>query len=117
MSITAFDVILAPFPYTDKPKIKWRPALVLTNESFNSSHNHLILAMITTAKHSSWESDARLHDYKKAKLPCPSIVRMKIFTIEMGFMGRYIGRITTSDQERVRAAVGKIILPQSSIID
>jgi len=63
------------------------------------------------------EERRKIARLQKSQVAMPLYCSHENFTIEMGFMGRYIGRITTSDQERVRAAVGKIILPQSSIID
>ncbi len=35
-----------------------RPALVVSPASFNDQHDHLVLAMITTAKRTRWVSDS-----------------------------------------------------------
>jgi len=48
-----FDVVVAPFPLTDKETQIKRPALVLSSQKFNEEINHCVLAMITSAKHST----------------------------------------------------------------
>ena len=56
MTFNAFDVIVVPFPFTDRDTTKRRPALVISNALFNQQHDQLILAMITTTDN-VWSSD------------------------------------------------------------
>ena len=48
-----WDIIIVPFPFTNQPGSKRRPALVLSTSGFNR-HGQIILAMITTAGHHPW---------------------------------------------------------------
>ena len=44
-----WDVVVVPFPFSDRPGHKRRPALVLTNLSFNRA-GHTVLCMITSSE-------------------------------------------------------------------
>ena len=55
-----YQVAVVPFPFSEK-FYKKGPAVILTDEVYNSSHQNLVLAMITTAK-KSWQSDLKLID-------------------------------------------------------
>ncbi|ABL65668.1 hypothetical protein Cpha266_1647 [Chlorobium phaeobacteroides DSM 266] len=45
-----YDIVVVPFPFTEKRAVKHRPAVVLSTSRFNENHDHLTLAMITSAK-------------------------------------------------------------------
>lgn len=55
-----WDVVVVPFPFTDVPVVKRRPALVLSNSQFQNDHHHVVCGMITSAAHSDWPSDVPL---------------------------------------------------------
>lgn len=99
-----FDIVVVPFPFIDSPTTKPRPALVLSARSFNSAHSASVLAMITTAARSRWPSDVAIH-YAAAGLQAPSVVRLKIFTLENSLIARRVGVLAESDRSRVSAAV------------
>ena len=50
MHCDRWQVVAVPFPFSERPGAKRRPALVLSNGSFNRA-GHTVLAMITTAGH------------------------------------------------------------------
>ena len=56
-AFAAFDVVVVPFPFTDRDASKRRPALVLTQAAFNQTTQHSVLAMITSADQSAWLGD------------------------------------------------------------
>jgi hypothetical protein len=72
--------VTVPFPLTDKPAAKKRPALVLSNTTFNRS-GHTVLAMITTKGHRPWPGDSEIEDYSSAGLNLQCQVRLKMFTL------------------------------------
>ena len=82
MIFDANDVIIVPFPFTDRATTKRRPAVVLSNAAFNTATGHVIAAMITSAKQSAWSSDVAITDLAAAGLAVPCVVRMKLFTLE-----------------------------------
>ena len=93
-----FAVVVVPFPFTDQNASKKRPALVLSSGLFNDSSGHCVLAMITTAKHSSWWLDVAISELQCAGLTSPSIVRMKLFTLDNRLIIRQSGVLASNDQ-------------------
>ncbi len=98
-----FDVVVVPFPFTDRPAFKRRPALVASVRHFNDRHDRLILAMITAAARSDWPSDVHIQDWRAAGLAVPCRVRLKLFTLEKRLIVRRVGALATQDREAVRA--------------
>ena len=105
----AFDVVVVPFPFTDRLAEKRRPALVLSSSSFNTPSGHSVLAMITSREHSPWPLDVALEDLSAAGLSAPSRVRMKLFTLDHRLVLRRIGSLADGDREAVRAAVDGLL--------
>jgi len=58
-----WDVIVIPFPFTERAGTKHRPALDLSQRSFNES-GHTVLAMITTKSRRSWPGDTEIDKYR-----------------------------------------------------
>lgn len=105
MTFKSHDIVVVYFPFIDSPVKKRRPALVISSGEFNGNHDQLILAMITTAKHSSWQSDIKLVDYADAHLAVPSIVRLKLFTLEKSMVIRRLGHLSKKDKNAVNASL------------
>jgi mRNA-degrading endonuclease toxin of MazEF toxin-antitoxin module len=106
----AFDVVVVPFPFTDRSSNKRRPALVISDaSSFNNQVGQSVLAMITSARHSDWPLDVDITDLDTAGLPAASVVRMKLFTLDNQLVLRKAGALAADDQERVSRALGKLL--------
>jgi mRNA-degrading endonuclease toxin of MazEF toxin-antitoxin module len=110
MTYEAFDVVVVPFPFTDRATSKRRPALVVSDaQRFNQPVGQAVLAMITSAKNSDWPLDSEIQDLDTAGLPSPSIVRMKLFTLDQQLILRKAGVLGSEDRERVRQALGCLL--------
>lgn len=106
----AFDVVVVPFPFTDKATTRRRPALVLSSHSrFNGATGQAVMAMITSARNSDWPLDTEIRDLDTAGLPSPSIVRMKLFTLDTRFVLRKAGHLEGEDRERVYLALKRLM--------
>jgi len=105
MDYNPFDVVVVPFPFTEKLAEKRRPALIVSSNTFNKQHDHLILAMITTAKNSIWRSDIQLHDWKSANLIVPCKVRFKLFTLDQKLITMRLGCLSHQDKDSVKSAM------------
>lgn len=102
MTYDPFDVVVVPFPFTDSAKTKRRPALVLSEKkNFGSIIEHTVLAMITSQKNDPWPLDIAIEGKKQSGLTAPSIVRMKLFTLDNRFIIRKIGKLTKNDKTKV----------------
>jgi mRNA interferase MazF len=106
VTFEAHDVVVVPFPFTERAAAKRRPALVLSlAAAFNLAAGHCVLAMITTARHEPWPLDVPLADLAAAGLRSPSIVRMKLFTLDARLIARRIGALGTRDRRAVAGAL------------
>jgi len=95
-----WDVVLVPFPFTEAPGAKRRPALALSNPAFNRS-GHTVLAMITTREHNPWPGDTEIEHHRAAGLPLRCLVRLKLFTLDNHLILRRLGSLAPSDAARV----------------
>ena len=104
-----FDVVVVPFPFTDSSRSKRRPALVLSQKTdFNAIIEHSVLSMITSQKNEPWPLDVPVKNKKQSGLAAPSVVRMKLFTLDNRFIIRKIGHLSKSDQVNVKENLKKI---------
>jgi len=110
VTFEAFDVVVVPFPFTDRSSSKRRPALVISDAtSFNNRAGQSVLAMITSARHSDWPLDVEITDLDSAGLPASSVVRMKLFTLDNQLVLRKAGTLAEDDQQRVSRALRKLL--------
>ncbi len=105
-----YDIVVIPFPFTEKKAVKHRPAVVVSTTLFNERHNHLTLAMITSAKNSSWDSDVTIQEWKTAALMVPCKIRFKLFTLPKELILRRLGRLSSNDREVLNNTAGKYLI-------
>jgi len=107
----AFDVVVVPFPFTDRETTKRRPALVLSDaKNFNQPVGQSVLAMITSASHSAWSLDINITDIDAAGLTSASVIRMKLFTLDHQLIIRKAGSLAAKDRATVKKNL-KTLLP------
>ena len=93
--------MLVSFPFTDSPRGKRRPALVLAD----AGDGDTLLARISTRQPSGPE-DVILSDWDRAGLLLPSCVRLhKLATLNAGLLVRDIGELSPNDLGRVASAL------------
>lgn len=110
MTYDCFDVVVVPFPFTDRTASKRRPALVISSaDTFNGSAGHSVLAMITSSVNEGWPLDVRITDLPSAGLSSPSVVRMKLFTLDHQLIERKAGALSEADRKSVRAAIRRLL--------
>ena len=109
MTFDALDVVVIPFPFTDRADAKRRPALVVSSRQFNRGHQHAVLAMITTAAGTDWPSDVPLRDWSKAGLSVPCRVRLKLFTLDAALVIKRLGALSDRDRLATRRALRRFL--------
>lgn len=98
----AGDVIVVPFPYSDRLAQKRRPALVVSDDRLHALG--LIWAvMITSAKNAPQPQDFAISDLARAGLSAPSVVRPT--KIARPSRRRKVGRDRRFDDRGPRAFV------------
>jgi mRNA interferase MazF len=99
--LDAFDVVVVPFPYSDRLAEKRRPALVISNRAL-APFGLIWVAMITSADNEPWSCDVPIEDLASAGLPARSVVRpAKIASIEPARVLRRAGRLDTAAARKV----------------
>ncbi len=104
-----FAVVRVPFPFTDRQAQKRRPALVLSQPDFQQASGHLLLAMITSARQSSWPLDWPIGDRKAAGLPHDCVVRLKLFTLDERLVLDDLGALGGGDRVGVATELAKLL--------
>ena len=110
VTFNTFDVVRVPFPFTDKKASKFRPALVLSDaSSFNVPSGHAVMAMITSADNPPWPLDTPVRNLATAGLPSASIVRCKIFTLDVRLVSNVVGTLSDDDRKQVQASLSALM--------
>jgi mRNA interferase MazF len=110
MSFDRYAVVVVLFPFTDRDEQKRRPAVVLSSrERFGAPAGHSVLAMVTSASHARWPLDVPIADHGAAGLPAPSVVRMKLFTLDDRLVQRQAGTLSERDQAAVRLSLDRLL--------
>ncbi len=104
MTFEPFDIVVVPFPFTDRMAARRRPALVLSSAEFNRGHRHSILAMITSTS-AEWPSDIVIEDWRESGLTVPCKVRLKLFTLDDDRVLRKLGTLSPRDREAMESAL------------
>ncbi len=111
MTYDAFDVVVVPFPFTDRKATKRRPALVLSRaDTFGDRIGHSVLAMITSQGNAPWPLDVPIADGDSAGLSSPSVVRMKLFSLDNRLILRRAGRLARPDQQAVSGSLKQLLV-------
>ncbi len=104
----AYDTVRIYFPYSDKPKSKYRPAVILSQEHFNIANGKVVVAMLTAATHSSWTFDTKITNYLECGLDKPSFVRFKLFTLKSDLIEKPLGRLSPIDRLKVAESFNQL---------
>ena len=102
LTLQAFDIVVVPFPFTDRAATKRRPALVLSNAHFNQQSQHAVMAMITSAEQFAWPGDCSIRDLTAAGLTTACLVRLKLFTLDERLVIRKAGALAAADQKKLQ---------------
>lgn len=105
------DVVLVPFEFTDRSGTKFRPAVVITSDEYQRTSPDLLLAAVTGNVNAlPHPGDHALSDWERAGLRRPSLVQMKVTTVEQGVIQQKLGRLSKRDLQAVeqglRVALG-----------
>ena len=112
-AINKFVVAKVPFPLTDRQAQKRRPALVLSQPDFQQASGHLLLAMITSARQSSWPLDWPIEDIEAAGLRQNCVVRLKLFTLDERLVLDSLGALGAGDRAGVARQLDRLLATES----
>lgn len=98
MIFDRYATVVVPFPFADVPVLKRRPAIIVSGKEFNLRNSSTVVAMITTAKASSWPSDVLISDLQTAGLPQTCVVRWRFATIPNELILKKLGEFAPLDR-------------------
>lgn len=107
MAYTRGDVVLVPFPFRDQATTRVRPAVVLSEDTYNQ-HGDLIVAAITTHP-PRFPSDYQLADWQAANLVAPSVIRIQLATIAESRVVHRIGQFSSVDLVEVETRLKQVL--------
>ena len=109
-----YSIVLVPFPFDDLTSSKVRPAVCLT--SAMGTHNHVVLAFISSVIPANLESSDLLLDpnaagFEHTGLKVVSVLRLhRMVTVSASIIKRKLGALPTNAQtearDRLRALFG-----------
>jgi mRNA interferase MazF len=105
----AFSVLRVPFPFTDRAVQRRRPAVVISGPDVQRGSAHVLLAMITTARRSSWPLDWPIQDLAPSGQRVPCCVRLKLFSLDERLILGQLGRLAAGDRSGVRANLQRLL--------
>jgi mRNA interferase MazF len=108
--LDAFDIVIVPFPYSDRLAEKRRPGVIVSNRKLHAL-GVVWIVMVTSADNPGWPGDVPIADLKRSGLPAPSIIRpAKIASIDPARILRKAGRLDKATarivSQRVRGSIG-----------
>ena len=106
--ISPGDIVWVPFPFVEVPRVRERPALVVSVQTLASKMQLLWVLMITSAANKGWQGDVSLEqDFAACGLNVPCVIRTaKISTIEMD-RARRSGALSADLLAQVRAKLAQ----------
>ena len=110
MNVQQKELVLLPYPFSDMEGKKVRPALVVSNDSFNKKSADCVMVPLTTViKDEPYSIVIAQKNLSSGKLLKQSRVRAdKVFCIEKNLIIMKIGMLKTETFDKVKEKVFKI---------
>jgi len=106
-----WDIVLVPFPFSDLSTTKRRPGLVVSPDAYDSSGPDLVIAFMTSRLGlPPRPGDHRIRFWKESGLPKPSLLRMKLATIQQEIVVKKIGRLFQGERSDVQGVLRDFFL-------
>ena len=107
------DIILIPFPFTDFSTFKQRPAVVISSDHFNQTHQDVIVAAITSHIPDHIAEDEYLlsvDELKPTGLPKASLIKLgKIVTIDQRLIRKRLGALPEKTPGKIILKLHKVV--------
>lgn len=104
------QVVLVRFPFTDQYGSKQRPAVVISNHTYNRLRPDVILMAITSRIHQTpGFGETNIQNWQAAGLLKPSTVKPVVFTAEKAIVKKSLGKIEKQDHANLLEIIDSIV--------
>lgn len=104
------DVVLVPFPFTSHADSKKRPAVVVSNRSYNAARPDVVVMAITSQlRPSPGLGEVWVGQWQAAGLLRPSAVKPVFATLEQALVLRKLGTFGAADRAALREAIAGMV--------
>lgn len=104
------DVVLVGFPFTNLQTIKKRPAVVISNMTYQQNRPDVILMAITSQiRQPLTTGKVILKDWQAAGLVKPSILKPLIATLEQNQIIKVMGTLSDADRDKLEGMIRGIL--------
>lgn len=104
------DVVLVNFPFTNLQASKKRPAVIISNTSYQQNRPDVILMAITSQIRQPLSfGECLVHDWQQAGLLKPSVLKPLIATLEQAQIVKVMGKLSQADQEGLQRSLQLIL--------
>jgi mRNA interferase MazF len=96
------DVVLVPFPFSERPVAKRRPAVVVSSDAYHTASDDVVIAQITSKLAvAPRPGDHHIVAWQEAGLVTPSLARVKLATLHSALILRRLGTMPASDMRAI----------------
>jgi len=104
------DVVLVRFPFTNQMAFKQRPAVVISNQTYNSTKPDVIIMAITSQmRPQAAFGEVWITDWQAPNLLKPSAIKPVFATIEQGLILKRLGTLQPSDLSALRQGIAGVL--------
>ena len=105
------DIILIPIPFTDLTSQKKRPAIIISNDNYNETHEDIVVVALTSNVESRDFTIMLTNDsMEEGTLKVTSMIRAdKIYTLNKSIALKTFGRVTLNIFSKIKDSFLKLI--------
>ena len=105
------DIILIPIPFTDLTSQKRRPAVIISNDSYNETHEDIVVVALTSkVEPRDFTIMLTGNDLEEGALKVTSMIRAdKIYTLNKSIVIKTFGRVKPEILIKIKDIFSKLI--------
>ncbi|OGW30456.1 MAG: MazF family transcriptional regulator [Nitrospirae bacterium GWC2_42_7] len=105
------DIILVPIPFTDLTSQKKRPAIIISNDKYNETHEDIVVVALTSnIEPRDFTLMLTGNDLEEGTLKVTSMIRVdKIYTLNKSIILKTFGRVKLDIISKIKDSFLKLI--------
>jgi len=105
------DIILIPIPFTDLTSQKKRPAIIISNNNYNETHEDIVVVALTSnVEPRDFTITLTSDNLEAGTLKVTSMIRAdKIYTLNKSIVLKTFGKVKPNILSKIKASLLKLI--------